>query len=229
MRKFVLMTTAMAVLATPVAAADLLIIDEPIAYTDAGFDWNGFYAGLSGGYGGGTVRSLGTGTGVTTDVPANGALLGVTLGANAQYDAFVLGVEGEVLWSGLSGSTTCVGAPAFSCNANIEWLGSVRGRAGYAMDNVLLFATAGVAAGGGRGTITPTFPGTTSVFSETYVGWTAGAGVEVAVTDAITVKAEYSYYNLGSRMAPIGTLGTIQSFTVSPIVHAVKVGVNMHF
>lgn len=227
MSKFVLMAAAFAAFAAPVAAADL-IIDEPIAYTDAGFDWSGFYAGLAGGYGSGTARSVGDVSGSITDTPLNGGLLGVTLGGNVQYDAFVLGLEGDILWSGLGGSTTCTAAPAYSCNANVDWLGSLRGRVGYAMDSVLLFATGGLAAGGGRGTITPDFPGLTNQFSDTFIGWTAGAGVEVAVSDAMSVKAEYSYYNLGSRTAPAGTIATGSS-TVSPIVHAVKVGVNFRF
>jgi outer membrane immunogenic protein len=215
-------------LTLPAQAADLLIIDETTLYTDAGFDWTGFYAGLAGGYGGSTLRSVGDVTGSVTDVPANGGLLGVTLGANAQFDSFVLGLEGDVLWSGMSGSATCTGFPAYSCNGTVDWTASLRGRAGVAFDDVLVFATAGLAAGRGTGTITPTFPGTTSTFTDTYVGWTVGAGVELAVTEAISVKAEYTYADLGSRTAPAGTLGA-GSFTVSPIVHAAKIGVNYHF
>ncbi|MHA6731372.1 outer membrane protein [Devosia sp. A369] len=228
MRKTLGVVATIATLVTPALAADL-IIDTPYSYTDAGFDWNGFYAGLAGGYGSGTTRSVGDVTGVITDTPVSGGLLGITLGGNVQYDAFVLGLEGDVLWSGMSGTAACIGAPAYSCNASVDWMGSLRGRAGFAMDNVLLFATGGLAIAGGKGTITPTFPGTTSTFSDTFVGWTLGGGVEMAVTEAISVKAEYSFANLGSRTAPIGTLGTIQSYTVSPVVHAVKVGVNFHF
>ncbi|QDZ11480.1 outer membrane protein [Devosia ginsengisoli] len=228
MNKFILAAAAMTALSAPAVAADL-IIDDPVYYTDAGFDWSGFYAGLAAGYGSGTARSVGDVTGTTTDTPLNGGLVGVTLGGNVQYDSFVLGIEGDVLWSGMGGTTACTAVPAYDCNASVDWLGSLRGRAGVAMDNVLLFVTGGLAAAGGTGTITPTFPGTTSTFSDTFVGWTAGAGVEVAVTDSMTVKAEYSYSNLGSRTAPLGTLGTIQTFTVSPAVHAVKVGLNFHF
>lgn len=228
MSKFVLAAAVLTAFSAPVVAADL-VIDEPVYYTDAAFDWSGFYAGLVGGYGTGTGRSVGDVTGTTTDVPMSGGLLGVTLGANAQYDNFVLGAEGEVMWSGVSGSTACVSVPAYSCNANVEWLGSLRGRAGVAMDQVLLFATGGLAVGGGRGTITPAFPGLTNEFSDTFIGWTLGAGLEVAVTESVSVKAEYSFYNLGDRTAPVGTLGTTQTFTISPVVHAVKVGLNVHF
>lgn len=226
--KFVLTVAALAAFSAPVVAADL-IIDDPVYYTDAGFDWNGFYGGLVGAYGAGTVRSAGDVTGSITDIPVSGGLLGVTLGGNAQYDSFLLGVEGDVLWAGVSGTAACTAVPAYDCNASLEWLGSLRGRVGIVQDSLLIFASGGLAVGGGTGTITPTFPGTTSVFSDTFIGWTAGAGVEMAVTDSVTVKAEYSYSNLGSRTAPVGTLGTIQTFTVSPVVHAVKVGANFHF
>jgi outer membrane immunogenic protein len=228
MHKALGLAFAAATLATPTLAADL-VIDTPQNYIDAGFDWSGFYAGLVGGYGSGTVGTVGDVTGSSTDIDVNGGLLGVTLGGNVQYDSFVLGVEGDIAWSGASGSATCNAAPAYSCNADVNWLGTLRGRVGYAVDNVLLFATGGLAVAGGRGTISPTFPGTTSVFEDTYVGWTAGAGIEMAVTEAISVKAEYSYTDLGSRTAAVGTLGTIQSFTVSPVVHAVKLGVNFRF
>lgn len=128
----------------------------------------------------------------------------------------------------MSDSVACAVAPAFSCNGSIDWLGSIRARAGVVLDNLLLFATAGLSVGGATGTVTPTFPGTTSTFSDIHVGWTAGAGAEFAINDVMSLKAEYSFSNLGSRTAPVGTLGPAQTYTASPIVHAAKVGVNFH-
>jgi len=228
MHKIGLAIAAMAVATLPAMAADL-VIDAPGYYTDPGFDWSGFYAGLSAGYGSGNARSVSDGTGIVTDVPLNGGLLGVTLGANAQFDGFVLGAEGDVMWSGVSGTAVCVGTPAFNCNANVDWLGSIRARAGVTMDNVLLFATGGLAIAGGTGTVTPPAAGITNTYSDTYVGWTLGAGVEVAVTESVSVKAEYGYYDLGSRTAPVGTLASAQTVTSNPVVHVVKAGLNFHF
>ena len=58
----------------------------------------------------------------------------------------------------------------------------------------------------------------------TRVGWTLGAGVEYAVTQNWTVKAEYSYYNFGTR-----TLGPTYAGTVRSDAHTVKLGVNYLF
>lgn len=141
----------------------------------------------------------------------------------------MLGAEGDVMWSGMTGSTTCPSVPAYACGAELNWIGTVRGKAGFAADRALIYATGGLAVAGGKGTISPTFPGTTSNFSDTWVGWTIGAGAELAMTDTLSVKAEYNYLDLGSRTAPVGTLTTVGDSKVSPIAHVFKLGVNMHF
>ncbi len=231
MKKLVLACAALSALTTVASAADLLIIDEPgaMAYTDAGFDWSGFYAGLTGGYGAGQSRAVGSVNGLTDLTNLSGGLLGGTVGVNSQFDSFVLGLEGDVVWSGLAGGTACNGAPALSCNGNVDWMGTVKGRAGYAVDQVLFFVSGGLAAGGIRATVTPAVGGTTGSHNFTSIGWTVGGGVEVAVTDNISVKAEYSYLDLGSGTAPVGTLGAVNSYAISTHVHAAKVGVNFHF
>ena len=233
MLRSALTTAAMAVLILPAAAADLDFyepIEEPIIqYEEIGQDWSGFYAGAVGGYGWGNVHKVETGSGLVTDIPLRGALAGVTAGFNVQSGNLVGGVEGDLLWSGMSGSATCTTNPAYTCNANLDWLGTLRGRVGIApVDAVLLFASGGVAVADGRGSTTPDFPGVAAVYEDTYLGWTVGGGVEVAVNEAISVKAEYNYVDLGSRTAPTGTLGT-NGFTASPIIHLIKVGANYHF
>lgn len=231
MKTFAWSLVFLGAVAAPSFAADL-VSDVPLGETvmvldrsqlaAEGFDWNGFYAGVMGGYVGGPIKAG------ATEVPVAGGMVGATAGYNAQFGSFVLGAEGDLAWTGAKGTATCVTAPAFSCNADVDWLGTVRGRAGVAFDKVLVFATGGVAVAGGKGTVTPTFPGTTSTFSDTFVGYTAGVGVELAITDALSVKAEYNYINLGSRVAPAGTLGT-GATTVSPLLHTAKIGLNYHF
>lgn len=210
-------------------AADLgVYVPESARYTDAGFDWSGFYAGLAAGYGTGTARSVRVGGGPVDNIAASGGLLGATAGFNAQMDLFVLGVEGDLLWSGINGSAICDANPAFTCGGNVEWLGTVRGRAGVALDQVLIYATGGLAVGGVSAKVTPTPLGTTGTFSDTFVGWTLGGGVEMAVTETITVKAEYAYNDLGTRQAPAGAL-SVGANDISVTAHTFKVGVNMHF
>lgn len=210
-------------------AADLILSDPVVPMTDAGFDWSGFYAGLNAGYTSGQATSVGDITGVTTDVPVSGGLLGATIGFNAQMDTFVLGLEGDIAWSGATGTAPCTANPAFNCEGNLDWLGTIKARAGIAMDNVLFFGTAGLAAGGTTANIVPAAAGLTNTHTGTMTGWTVGAGIEAAVADAITVKAEYQYVSMGGVQAPVGTLSSAEASNLSAINHVVKVGVNLHF
>jgi outer membrane immunogenic protein len=71
-------------------------------------------------------------------------------------------------------------------------LATARGRAGYAADRVLFYATAG----GAFANVQTNFNDTTT--THTQSGWTAGAGVEWAFADNWTAKVEYLYVNLGN-------------------------------
>ena len=116
-------------------------------------------------------------------------------------------------------------------NHNIE--GSIRGRLGYAWDRVLIYATGGVAFGGFNGNVSGNFPGGVLVggpntpapvafgpfggstsASATRVGWTVGGGLEYAVTNNWSVRAEYRYTDFGhstifanSFITPFGASG----------------------
>ncbi|WP_323015084.1 outer membrane protein [Devosia sp.] len=226
--KFALAVAALALASTSVQAADLIIPYTAAPSHVAGFDWSGFYAGVNAGYIGGTSRSDGVGNGVSDSVDISGGLLGVTLGANAQFDSFVLGLEGDVAWTGAKGSVACSAAPAFTCGGDALWLGTLKGRAGFAVDRALLFATAGLAAGGVRAHVSPAFPGTTGSFEGTQFGYTIGAGVELALNESFSVKAEYSYMHLGPQRAGAGTLGAA-AYDLSSNAHVARVGLNFHF
>ena len=100
------------------------------------YNWSGVYAGLNLGYGWGKV----TNTGANPD----GLLGGGQLGANWQNGQFVYGVEGDLQASGAD--DTFAGYKFTN-----PWFGTVRGRAGYAFNNVLLYGTLGLAFGDLRG------------------------------------------------------------------------------
>ena len=80
-------------------------------------------------------------------------------------------------------------------SGNIDVQGSIRGRVGYAFDRVLLYATGGVAFAGINGSISTPF-GYDSA-STTRVGWTVGGGLEYAITNNWSVRAEYRYAQFG--------------------------------
>jgi outer membrane immunogenic protein len=112
------------------------------------YNWGGLYIGINGGWGWGNVRwSVPT----TVSLPAlsgtvndNGAIIGGTLGVNYQTGAFVFGLEGDLDYSGINtGTTSTACAVSGNCQTGNNWLSTVRARAGYAVNNVLFYGTAG--------------------------------------------------------------------------------------
>ncbi len=88
---------------------------------------------------------------------------------------------------------------------SLTWLGTTRARVGFVAtpDNrLMIYATGGVAYGGGNSQFSVFDATTNSIFSgnpsSTRVGWTIGGGVEYAITNNITIKGEYLYADLGS-------------------------------
>jgi len=201
------------------------VIDIP--YAD--YSWDGFYAGVYAGYGKGRATSTGVVSGSVTPVDVEGALLGGTVGANAQFGNFVVGAEADLGWSNVKGSTTCTGAPAFACNGSLDWLGSAKLRGGIAVDRVMLFGTAGLGVGGITASTDPAPPASTGTFSSNVWGWTVGGGAELAVTDAISVKAEYAYYDFASVQAPVNTIANSGASDIKSHAHIVRLGVNYRF
>ncbi len=217
-----------AVTISPAVAADLQVeapvlaaLPDPVAD-----DWSGFYAGVFGGYGAGTAT---TQTSVTQDIGVSGGMFGAAVGFNAQFDSFVLGVEGDLAWSGIEGSEVCAINAFFDCAGSIDWLSTVRGRAGVALDNVLLYATAGIAITGVSATVTPVPLNATGEYSDIFIGWTAGFGGEIKLTDTISARAEYAYTDLGKGTAPAGTLTTTGDSDLSGTLQSVKLGLNFAF
>lgn len=261
MNKFVLAgVSAAAVLAgayAPAMAADLPRKSAPPAFVAAPvFTWTGFYAGINLGYGFNDNRSrvVGnpafTGTFVTpgfvpgsADTGADGFVGGGQIGYNYQFNQFVLGLEADIQYTDLTRSRTFVsaglGGTTTSLREELGYLGTVRARIGFVpVDRWLVYATGGLAYGdvSSRGTVsTPAllFSGSRS---ETEIGYAVGGGVEYAITDNLTVKGEYLYYDLGSRnynLAPLnaasvatGAVGVVRSESSGSIVRA---GLNYKF
>ncbi|HEY8574733.1 MAG TPA: outer membrane protein [Devosia sp.] len=183
----------LAILATPVLAADLVIPSspEPI-YEDAGFDWSGAYIGAW--IGGQGVRLFAPGEGT---IEGTGALGGVFAGFNAQSGNLVFGGEADVDYSGFNGARAC-GNPLWTCRGYVNSQGSARARFGVAVDTLLFYGTAGVALGNAGGSTTSP-AGVVFSDASVRVGYTVGAGVEMAFSDNLTGRLEYRYTNLGAR------------------------------
>jgi outer membrane immunogenic protein len=215
---------ASAVLIAPIAAhsADLnrSSYKAPAYVAPAYANWSGFYVGINGGYGFG--KSNWSGGGITTgDFNVNGAVAGGTLGYNFQTGTWVWGVEGDLDWSGMKGSTT-VAACLVSCETKNDWLGTARVRLGYGgWNNLLPYITGGAAFGNIKAT-----DGGVSV-SKTSIGWTAGLGLEYAFLGNWSTKVEYLYADLGKATCDAATCGVDTDIKFK--ANLVRVGLNYRF
>ena len=141
------------------------------------FSWAGPYLGGNLGYEWGSVDHNPT--------KPSGFAGGVQAGYNWQNGPWVFGVEGDLEVSGANDTF----APWKFSN---PWFGTVRGRAGYAINNIFFYGTAGLAFGELRG---ETF-GLSE--SHTTAGWTAGVGAEFGLTPNWSTKIEYLYVDLAN-------------------------------
>jgi outer membrane immunogenic protein len=185
------------------------------------FTWNGFYVGLNAGYGFG--QSAWTDT-LTLDTTGNfrvkGPLVGGTVGYNLQFSSFVFGLEADFDWSDIKGSSANCGS---TCQTSNNWLGTARGRIGYAFDRFMPYFTAGAAFGDIKGTMVGG-----NDFKATKVGWTAGTGLEYAFLDHWSAKIEYLYVDLGKTTCNAVCSGG-DPLSVTFKTSIVRAGVNYKF
>jgi outer membrane immunogenic protein len=221
-RLMIASTSAIALLALSGAgqAADILPTKAPPMMVPAvapGFSWTGLYVGVNGG--GAWGRSYWDSAGA---FDLSGGLVGGTLGYNYQIGSAVLGIEGDGDWTDISGSGANAGCP-LGCTTSNSWLATVRGRLGYAADRFLPYITGGAAFGNIKAS-TPGFPGG----SATNAGWTAGAGIEYAISRNWSLKAEYLYVDLGHFDCGL-SCSLIAPDHVSFNANIVRGGINFRF
>ncbi len=193
----------------------------PVAYSRP-FSWTGLYVGAQVGYGwGNTDASSGplTGFDQSYSYDTNGWVGGVHAGYNWQFQNLVYGIETDIEASSISGGG--LGSLGFAHNTELNWVGSTRGRLGIAYDRTLFYATAGWAYGDVR--IDKTF----ASYSDVRHGWTAGAGVEHAISDRMTMRLEYRYTDLGSTNFSSNSANSIDKSEVD--FHTVRAGVSFKF
>ncbi len=184
------------------------------------------------------------------DGPLGGALGGLgspgsILGGGG---GVVLGIEADADYTDLNADKTYVGGPvplASQYQSRTDFLGTVRGRLGYAFGNVLLYGTGGFAYGGVRDHIA-IFSATGGLFgvggvTRIQTGTAYGGGVEFALPaspvfnvlggGAVTLKVEYIHYVLGDD---VGTLtnsvnGNVFTTRVANDGNLVRAGLNYKF
>jgi outer membrane immunogenic protein len=211
MRNVLLASAGLLVLSAfaPATAADMAArapyvkAPPPVAI----YNWTGFYIGGFGGY-----ASEDSGT-----PKMEGGFAGGTVGYNWQAGNIVYGLEADGGWADVDASVTAFGVTAKS---KTDALGTVRGRIGFAVDQVLFYGTGGYAWIDNK--ISLSALGVTVSQSNFHSGWTVGAGIEAFIAPQWSIKGEYLYRDLGSETyfgIPSGDLK----------LHSVQVGVNYHF
>lgn len=223
----VLLAAAASALALPAKAAD-----KHGDIPSTSFGWSGFYIGAHGGIAAGDsgygVGPAGGPPLVTFGVTAGGGLVGGQAGYNWQFGNFVVGGVADIAWSGYQANLSGAIVPVpigFAATSNLNYLATLRARAGYAFDRTLVYATSGLAYGSTTQTLTA-LGATLFTATQSRVGWTLGAGFEHAITDRLTVGGEYAYVDLGTR--DVFNNGVLQ-FTESTRFHTVKAFANYHF
>ena len=246
LRRLLLASAGAIAFAGSAFAADLPSPAPPPVYIPPApiFTWTGIYVGAQIGYAWGTSNVNVTdsfGDFVSFQSNNSGVIGGGHVGYNLQFNQFVVGLEGDV--DGTSLSKTRSGSPFIeglgsvpvTVSTKADIMGSIRGRVGYAWDRVLIYGTGGVAFAGVEGTIYGPFGGQVSA-SSTRVGWTVGGGLEYAITNNWSIRAEYRYAQFGhSSFAAdnafatpgLAALGVIASRTTN--LNRVEVGVSYKF
>jgi len=171
--------------AAPAYAADAVSEEPPVPAAPMEeppvASWAGPYAGISLAYG-----FSGTTTPATGDVNTDGFAGDLFAGYNLQNGLFVYGIEGDAGYSGIKGDNGIT-----ETQSGFE--GSLRGRMGIAVtDDVLLYATAG----GAAERLKVSDPAGDD--SKALLGWTAGGGVDVKLTQNVFGRVEYRYTDFGS-------------------------------
>jgi outer membrane immunogenic protein len=189
------------ILSTPVNAADLSMLFKAPPPVPA-FSWTGFYIGAEVGYAWGKdttteyLTATNTFTGFNPSYNVHSAVGGLYGGYNYQIGSVVLGIESDIEAANINGGFT---APAVggAGTTRLDWQGSLRGRLGFTADKVLFYGTGGLAFADISHTYTNLITGVPETTASLRTGWTAGAGVEVALTPKLLARVEYRFTDYG--------------------------------
>lgn len=203
-----------ALIGAPAYAADVISeeppapavpMEEPPLNT-----WSGPYAGVVLGYGfAGTTEDTTNANSIDTD----GFLAGGFAGFNYQAGNIVAGAEADIGYNWADGTNA-----GLTSESGVE--GSLRARLGYVIaPDVMIYATAG---GAGKKLEVSDFAGSDS---NTMIGWTAGAGAEMQLTEQVFGRVEYRYTDFGKDTFNTGS----GAREVSDTDHRINFGVGMKF
>mgnify|MGYP001187279187 FL=1 len=234
MNRFLLgLAVAIMLPASSAFAADL-DVPPPDNLRPATFDWSGPYLGIFGAaiavdgtYDATCTAAVPCAVPTYTDIEHSGIGYagGILGGWNYQMDSFVMGIEGD--WA-FGGTVATNDEPGIDTDLSFNNIATLRARAGFALDNTLLYFTGGLAA------VDMEFGAvmsSTESDSAWVYGWTVGGGLEHAFSDRLSGRLEYLYVGLDDADfsmtdAALTTLDATQSIDD---MHMVRVGLTYNF
>jgi len=152
-------------------------------------DWSGPYVGVAAG-----VSSLHSlylpSVGNDPELGGDAVTFSGLVGYNLQYDNIVVGVEADITWADLKARNRLD-----EVDLEIPYIATARARLGYALDNTLIYATAGAGILEGKMTLTAF----NQTDRKTQIGYVVGAGMETNIRDSLNLRLEYIYGDFGKK------------------------------
>ncbi len=159
-----------------------------------------------------------------------GYLRNVVVGVEADFEGTGIG-SGGALSSFASGFPFGY-AQNVNVNSQLNYLGTVRGRLGYAFDRILVYGTGGFAYGDVTASVSAPANNIATTSSQFHTGYVFGGGIEVAVTNNVLLRAEYLRAELNEKTVSQGAIpwtGFNYNVTQRPDVNIVRAGLDYKF
>ena len=205
-------------------AADL----QPAITQGPPFDWSGWYVGGHVGYSRGYGRNTLFDPDPAVAAASFGSLFGgLQFGYNYQLPSrLLLGIEGDISFPNyLDDGIVAFRTTPFSAGTEkLDFVSTVRGRAGYAFDHWLFYATGGFAWSQARLLEDSNSTGNEDKVLRMRTGWAVGAGAELAIAPGWTARLEYLYDRLGKTSGTFPSGTGYESAMVD--LNSVRVGLN---
>src|SRR5215471_3589980 len=180
------------------------------------------------------------GTGLLGSSSPRGGIAGGQIGFNWQTGMVVFGAELDAQWSGQSNTVSVIctqPTPTPGCTASeaikIRSLTTGRARVGLAFDWLMPYVTAGAALVNARDDLTVNVGGVSALFpplSNTSLGWTAGAGVDIALSSNWSARFEYLHIRANDLTSSVSIPGFLGVGTAAESAayrdNIVRVGLN---
>jgi high affinity Mn2+ porin len=222
--------TACPFFVTTCLAADISVVSTmPLkAPPIASYDWSGFYVGGNVGYSRGYGRNTLFDPNPTATDSSFGSLFGgMQFGYNYRLASRLLvGIEGDISFPNYldDGIVASRSTPTSAVTEKLGFVSTLRGRAGYAFDHWLFYATGGLAWSQARFLEDSNSTGNEDKVLRMRQGWALGAGAELAISPGWTARLEYLYDRLGKASGTFPSGTGYESTTVE--LNSLRIGLN---